>query len=121
MSAFDFVVFLIALMWIGATVGVAWDAHQHNRNPVTWGFAVGIFGVFGLFAYALTYSGENSGSSSDTVLRVSAEVKHEDTGEETRLSLKVHTDSVDQAIKQFKQRCHTEGYLLQEKPTVDPE
>lgn len=119
-SAFGLVFLLIGLLWVGATVGVAWDASKHNRNPITWFFAVAVFGVFGLLAYAITYSGETS-RSSDTALRVSANAIKEETGEETKLSLVIHTESVDTAIKQFERRCQNEGYLIQEKPSVERE
>ncbi|TMT85391.1 ribosomal protein S21/MRP21 [Haloterrigena sp. H1] len=123
-NAFGAIFMIIGLLWIGATFGVAWDAYKHNRSPVTWFFAVAVFGIFGLLAYSLTYSegiNMNSKRSSDTNLRVSANAIKEETGEETELSLVVHTESVDTAIKQFERRCRNEGYLIQEKPSVERE
>ncbi|WP_144240027.1 hypothetical protein [Haladaptatus cibarius] len=68
----------------------------------------------------MSYS-EEAQPSSDTVIRVSADAKNTDTGEDTRLSIGIRTDSVDGAIKEFESQCDREGYLIQEKPTIERE
>lgn len=52
------IIFIMMFVWLSISVYTGVHASDRGKSGVLWFFAVGIFGVLGLVAYAISLAGD---------------------------------------------------------------